>query len=109
LNNQELLIYIIEAAILLAASLILYYKKFFSTVSIERYLFIFLSSIILSLVSAKVGMSSFESDSRNFLFDAKLLSSFLEKDVSLYGLFFLTGGNSLYPASYFPMLDASIS
>ena len=107
MNNQELLIYIIEAAILLAASLILYYKKFFSTVSIERYLFIFLSSIILSLVSAKVGMSSFESDSRNFLFDAKLLSSFLEKDVSLYGLFFLTGGNSLYPASYFPMLDAS--
>jgi hypothetical protein len=61
-----------------------------------------LSSVCLAAFSAYLA----ELDSRKYFRDAILLMSFLEKDPRMYGLFFLSGGNSLYPESYFPMLIA---
>jgi len=61
-----------------------------------------LSSVCLAAFSAYLA----ELDYRKYFRDAILLMSFLEKDHRMYGWFFLSGGNSLYPESYFPMLIA---
>ncbi|MFN5849742.1 MAG: hypothetical protein ACK43K_14725, partial [Chitinophagales bacterium] len=66
-------------------------------------LILLIASIFIAGLSAQLA----ELDSRKYMKDAILLISFLDKDSSLYGLFFLTGGNGLYPQYYFPMLIAS--
>lgn len=107
MNNLEHLIYIIQAVIFMTASLFLYKRYYSDILHIGLYILLFFTSIILALISAKIGVSGLEYDSVAYLNDAKLLISYIENDKTLLGLFFLTGGNSFYPEYYFPMLVAS--
>jgi hypothetical protein len=101
--RDELIIYSVQFIALFALAFFAEFKWQFTRLSQSSFVLLFLSSVILAALSAYIG----EMDSIKYLNDAILLRSFLDKNSSLYGLFFLTGGNSLYPQSYFPMLIAS--
>lgn len=103
MNNSEFFVYCIQLVVIVFGFVYFEKKYRFLPISIFLSLSLLLGSIVLAMLSAKVA----ELDSRKYLKDAILLTSFLDKDSSLYGLFFLTGGNGLYPQSYFPMLIAS--
>lgn len=91
----------------MTASLFLYNRYFSYILSVGYFILLFVTSTILAILSAYVGISGLEYDSVAYLKDAKLLMSYIENDNTLIGLFFLTGGNSIYPEYYFPMLVAS--
>lgn len=103
MNNSEFSIYCVQLIAILFGFVILEKRYRFLPLSIYHGLALLVASIFLAAVSAYLA----ELDSRKYMKDAILLMSFLEKDKSLYGLFFLTGGNGLYPDYYFPMLIAS--
>lgn len=91
----------------MTASLFLYKRYFSYILSVGYFILLFVTSTILAILSAYVGISGLEYDSVAYLKDAKLLMSYIENDNTLICLFFLTGGNSIYPEYYFPMLVAS--
>lgn len=103
MHRDELFIYGLQFIAILALALYAEYRFQFTRLSLRSTCLLFLSSVCFAAFSAYLA----ELDSRKYLKDAILLTSFLEKDPSHYGLFFLTGGNGLYPDSYFPMLIAS--
>lgn len=103
MHRDELFIYGLQFIAILALALYAEYRFQFTRLSLRSTCLLFLSSVCFAAFSAYLA----ELDSRKYLKDAILLTSFLEKDASHYGLFFLTGGNGLYPDSYFPMLIAS--
>jgi len=103
MNSSEWVIYCIQFVIVVFGFLYLEKRYKFLPLHIFLSLSLLITSILLAMLSAKVA----ELDSRKYIKDAVLLISFLDKDNSLYGLFFLTGGNSLYPQHYYPMLIAS--
>jgi hypothetical protein len=103
MHRDELFIYGLQFIALLVLVFYAEYRFQFTRLGLRSACLLFLSSVCLAAFSAYLA----EFDSRKYLRDAVLLMSFLEKDPRMYGLFFLTGGNSLYPESYFPMLIAS--
>jgi hypothetical protein len=103
MHRVELIIYGLQFIALLTLVLYVEYRFQFTRLSLRSVCLLFLSSVCLAAFSAYIA----EMDSRKYLRDSILLMSFLEKDPRMYGLFFLSGGNSLYPESYFPMLIAS--
>ena len=103
MHRDELFIYGLQFIAILALAFYAEYRFQFTRLSLRSTCLLFLSSVCFAAFSAYLA----ELDSRKYLKDAILLTSFLEKDPSHYGLFFLTGGNGLYPDSYFPMLIAS--
>lgn len=98
-----MLIYLFQFLVILGIVLYLNERYKISRLGVLPLLLLFLSSISLALVSAKFA----EADAVRYIDDAKLLMSYIAKDPTQLGLFFLSGGNSLYPQYYFPMLIAS--
>lgn len=103
MNNSEFFIYCIQFCLLVFTFIFIEKKYNLLPIGLIQGGILLLSSIFISAFTAHIA----ELDSRKYLEDAILLKSFLDKDGSLYGLFFLSGGNSIYPHSYFPMLIAS--
>jgi hypothetical protein len=103
MNNLEFAIYCGQFTVLILGFIFLEKKFKFLPISLVQAFILLISSIFLSAFTAHIA----ELDSKKYLNDAILLKSFLDKDKSLYGLFFLSGGNSIYPQHYFPMLIAS--
>jgi hypothetical protein len=103
MNNSEFLIYCIQFVFRVFGFVFLEKKYKFLPIGLLPAVILLIASIFIAGLSAKLA----ELDSRKYMKDAILLMSFLDKDPSLYGLFFLTGGNGLYPQYYFPMLIAS--
>lgn len=103
MNNHELAIYCGQFLVIVFGFVFLEKKYKFLPIGLVPAVILLITSIFIAGLSAQLA----ELDSRKYMKDAILLISFLDKDPSLYGLFFLTGGNGLYPQSYFPMLIAS--
>ena len=103
MNNHEFTIYCGQFAVIVFGFIFLEKRFRFLPINLTQALVLLVASILLSALTARLA----ELDSRKYLKDAILLMSFLEKDPALYGLFFLSGGNSIYPQSYYPMLIAS--
>ncbi len=67
---------------------------------------IWCSTVFFSLFSAYLAINGLQKDPHTYLFNANILLEYLHQDFKhFFGLYFLTGGNSYYPDSYFPMLD----
>jgi hypothetical protein len=103
MNSSEFFIYCFQFVFLVFGFVYLEKKYKFLPIGLVPAVILLIASIFIAGLSAKLA----ELDSRKYMKDAILLMSFLDKDPSLYGLFFLTGGNGLYPQYYFPMLIAS--
>lgn len=103
MNHLEFAIYCGQFTAIVLGFIILEKKYRLLPISLLQAFVLLITSIFISAFTAHIA----ELDSRKYLKDAILLKSFLDKDKSLYGLFFLSGGNSIYPQSYFPMLIAS--
>lgn len=103
MNSSEFFIYCFQFVFLVFGFVYLEKKYKFLPIGLVPAVILLIASIFIAGLSAKLA----ELDSRKYMKDAILLISFLDKDPSLYGLFFLTGGNGLYPQYYFPMLIAS--
>lgn len=104
MNNSEFFIYCIQFIFLVFGFIFLEKRYKFLPIGLVPALILLIASIFIAGLSAQLA----ELDSRKYMKDAILLISFLDKDSSLYGLFFLTGGNGLYPQYYFPMLILSL-
>ena len=103
MTNLEFTIYCGQFAVIVFGFIFLEKRFRFLPINLTQASVLLVASILLSALTAKLA----ELDSRKYLKDAILLMSFIEKDPTLYGLFFLSGGNSIYPQSYYPMLIAS--
>lgn len=84
MNNSEFFVYCIQLVVIVFGFVYFEKKYRFLPISIFLSLSLLVGSIVLAMLSAKVA----ELDSRKYLKDAILLTSFLDKDSSLYGLFF---------------------
>lgn len=103
MNSVEFLIYVFYFVLLLSLSYWLDKRYRLSALGVIPFLILYISTIVLSSYSAHRA----ESDTIRYIEDAKLLITFIQSDFKLLGLFFLSGGNSIYPNSYYPMLISS--
>lgn len=82
-------------------------KKYLRDIHYVFILGLFLSTVLIGFISAFLVQKGYEPDLLVVKRDVELLYHAIHNDWSLIGSLFLTGGNSIYPASYYKVLIAS--
>lgn len=108
MNPNDVFVFVFQILGLSVCIYGLYKYRLASYISILEILALWTTSILFALLSTYIATHGYEPDIRGYFADAQILLSYIENNFGRYiGVLFLTGGNSLYPDSYFPMLDAS--
>jgi hypothetical protein len=110
LDSSQALVYILQFVGF--SGFVGYFSRNLSKYGVERFdsYLIWLASVVFSLISCAIIHWRFETDALSAFNDAMFIYSAINEDfLSRIWMVFLTGGNSLYPKSYFQILDTSNS